>query len=407
LTSNVLEFQIIHYEPLYSDANLVYNTILELSNDFKEKGEDNVNIRVLAYFYEGMLYIIKADDFFKQKDFGKSFEHFEEGLKLINRSRASRGREGDQIFDEMIKWISYTEGMKKLCSSFSEEDIDKKLSLVDESIKNFENFLEARKNEKNQIDEIVAKARINFAKYLYKKIESAKYIENSKKYKRYLLDARSKLMKANFLYRSFDAELTELQNLIDEITKQHIVNRAEGFWDQGTVNIINSNFKAALRLFTIASEYYSRASEICENFMEQRLYLALSKITEASSIEANANELYKRNDKPQDASKKFSEAVEVVDIALGLLTSIKSETLINNMTAQRSFYEALSLETEGIYMFDSENFAKAHKKFEQAIAKLDETQIKATEGNIDQLLEFVRTSKSEIEGYISMTKAMI
>ena len=407
MTSNVLEFQIIHYEPLYSDANLVYNTILELSNDFKEKGEDNVNIRVLAYFYEGMLYIIKADDFFKQKDFGKSFEHFEEGLKLINRSRASRGREGDQIFDEMIKWISYTEGMKKLCSSFSEEDIDKKLSLVDESIKNFENFLEARKNEKNQIDEIVAKARINFAKYLYKKIESAKYIENSKKYKRYLLDARSKLMKANFLYRSFDAELTELQNLIDEITKQHIVNRAEGFWDQGTVNIINSNFKAALRLFTIASEYYSRASEICENFMEQRLYLALSKITEASSIEANANELYKRNDKPQDASKKFSEAVEVVDIALGLLTSIKSETLINNMTAQRSFYEALSLETEGIYMFDSENFAKAHKKFEQAIAKLDETQIKATEGNIDQLLEFVRTSKSEIEGYISMTKAMI
>ncbi len=407
MTSNVPEFQIIHYEPLYSDLNLVFNTVLELSNDFKEKGEDNVNIRVLAYFYEGLLNIIKGDDLYRQKQFGQSLEHFEDGLKLINRSRASRGREGDQIFDEMVKWISYAEGMKKITETFSEEDIEKRLSLVEESIKDFEIFLEGRKKEQNRIDEIIAKARISYANYLYKKIESSKYIENSKKYKKYLLEARSKLMKANFLYRSFDDELTELQNVIDEITKQHIVFRAEGFWDQGTINIMSSNFAEALRLFIIASKYYSRASEICENFMEQRLYLALSRITEASSIEANASELYKRKDKPKQASDKFMEAVEVIDIALGLLTSIKSETLINNMTAQRSFYEALSLETEGINLFDNESFAEADEKFEQAMKKLNETQIKATEGNIDQLLEFVRTAKSEIEGYISMTKAMI
>lgn len=407
MTSNVPEFQIVHYEPLYSDVNLVFNTILELSNDFKERGEDNVNIRVLAYFYEGMLNIIKGDDLYKQKQYDQSLDHYEEGLKLINRSRASRGREGDQIFDEMVKWISYAEGMKKLSETYSEEDIDKKLSLVTESIKEFEIFLERRKKEQNHIDEIVAKARISYANYLYKKIESAKFVDNSKKYKKYLLEARSKLMKANFLYRSFDDELTELQNSIDEITKQHIVNRAEGFWDRGTVNIMNSNFSEALRLFTIASKYYSRASEICENFMEQRLYLALSRITEASSIEANASELYKRKDKPKEASEKFKEAVEVVDIALGLLTSIKSETLINNMTAQRSFYEALSLETDGINMFDNENFVEANDKFEKAMKKLDETTLIATEGNIDQLLEFVRTSRSELEGYISMTKAMI
>jgi hypothetical protein len=77
------------------------------------------------------------------------------------------------------------------------------------------------------------------------------------------------------------------------------------------------------------------------------------------------------------------------------------------MTAQRSFYEALSLETEGINLFDNESFSEANEKFEEAMKKLDETQLKATEGNIDQLLEFVRTAKSEIEGYISMTKAMI
>ena len=41
-----------------------------------------------------------------------------------------------------------------------------------------------------------------------------------------------------------------------------------------------------------------------------------------------------------------------------------------------------------------------------AMKKLEETQLSASEGSLDHLLEFVRTAKSEVEGYISMARAM-
>jgi tetratricopeptide (TPR) repeat protein len=296
--------------------------------------------------------------------------------------------------------------MKKIANSFLTEDIDTKLSLISDSYPNFESFIEGRNKEDDIVNPKIAKARINFANYLHSKITSMKFVENTKKYKKQLLYARTELMKANFLFKSFDVELEELQNLIDEITKQHIVARAEGYWDQGTMNISISQFMEALHYFAIASKYYTRASVICENFMEQRLYLALSKITLASRYEAEANELYKRQDNPKQASEHFQKAVEIVDISLGLLTTINNESLIKSMTAQRSFYEALSFETSGINLFDQEKFKEALEKFEEAMKKLDETQLSATEGSLEQLLEFVRLAKSEVDGYMSMSKTM-
>ncbi|MCG3216396.1 MAG: hypothetical protein KAS63_06730 [Candidatus Heimdallarchaeota archaeon] len=400
------EFKFIHYEPAYSDLESVYKEFSRTLKEFKKIGEENVAVRVLSYFYEGMLNLVQGDQLYNSKKYDRASKKYDEGLKLMVRSRASRGREGDQIFNEMIKWINYTEGMQRICVNFVEQNVDRKLEVISESILKFESFFNERKKEKNAIDEIIAKARISYAKYLQKKTESAKFEDNTKKYKKYLLKARTELMKANFFFRTFNDELEELQNLIDELTKQHIIGRAEEFWDRGTHNITVSNFEEAQRLFSVASEYYSRASEICANFMEQRLYLALSKITQASDLEAEANSLYKRKDKPKEASIILSKAVETVDLALGLLTSIKSESLIRNMTAQRSYYEALASETQGIYLFDQENFEEALEKFEEAMKRLEETQLSATEGQLEHLLEFVRTGKSEVEGYISMTKAM-
>ena len=401
------EFQFIHYEPVYSILEDVYYQFSQILEKFKELGEENVAAKVLSYFYEGMLLVLEGDQFFKSKEFSQAITKYEEGVKLIIRSRASRGRDGDQIFDEMVKWTNYTEAMQLICSVNVEEDVTKNLRAIEEGIQKLGIFLEERKKENNRIDELVAKARISYARYLQKKLESRGLEEDTKNFKRILLKARFELMKANFIFRSFGDELTELQNNIDEITKQHIIGRAEGFWDKGTQNITLSNFEEAQIHFGIASEYYSRASEICANFMEQRLYLALSKITHASELESKANAFYKRKDKPKEASEILFQAVETVDLALGLLTSIKSESLIRNMTAQRSYYEALASETEGIYLFDKEQFSEAIVKFETAMKKLEETQLSATEEQLEHLLEFVRTGKSEVEGYISMTKAMM
>lgn len=401
------EFQFIHYEPVYSKIEDVYYQFSQILEKFKEQGEENVNAKVLSYYYEGMLLLLEGDQFFNSKEYSQAITKYEEGLKLLVRSKASRGRDGDQIFNEMVKWISYTEAMQKICSVHEEEDVSKNIQAIEESLQKLGIFLEERKKENNPIDELIANARISYAKYLQKRTESIGMEEDTKKFKKILLKARFELMKANFLFRSFGDELTELQNSIDEITKQHIIGRAEGFWDQGTQNISLSNFEEAQRHFGIASEYYSRASEICANFMEQRLYLALSKITQASELESKANSFYKRKDKPKEASNILFQAVETVDLALGLLSSIKSESLIRNMTAQRSYYEALASETEGIYLFDNEEFSEAINKFDIAMKKLEETQLSATEGQLEHLLEFVRTGKSEVEGYISMTKAMM
>jgi predicted negative regulator of RcsB-dependent stress response len=406
LSTKSLEFQFLHYEPIYSNLKVSYDGYSKLYNEFKEAGDDNVAFKVLSYFYAGMLYVVKGDEVFGKGKKDDARINYEEALKLLVRARASRGREGDRIFNEMVKWINYSEGMYRICTSYLEEDLGKQISAAQEAVKFFEDFAENRKIEENKIDISVSQARISFAKYVHELKQSESMPENTKFAKKHLLTARTELMKANFMFKTLDDEMENLQNKIDEITKLHIVGRAEWFWDQGTQNIVVSNFNEALRFFAIASKYYARASVICANFMEQRLYLALSRITQASQLESEANELYKRRDNPIDASSKFKEAVESVDIALGLLSSIKSESLIMNMTAQRSFYEALSLETEGIALFDQEKFKEALAKFEEAMKRLEETQISASEGNLEQLLEFVRTSKSEVEGYISMAQAM-
>jgi len=406
LSTKSLEFQFLHYEPVYSNLKTSYDGYSKLYNEFKDAGEDNVTFKVLSYFYAGMLYVVKGDEVFGKDKKDDAQKNFEEALKLLVRARASRGREGDKIFNEMVKWINYAEGMYRICSSYLEEDSDKQIQAAKEAIGFFEEFSENRKSDENRVDLSVSNARISYAKYVLEFKLSESKSDNTKISKKHLLNARTELMKANFLFKSLDDEMDDLHNKIDEITKLHIVERAEWFWDQGTQNIIVSNFTEALRLFAIASKYYARASVICANFMEQRLYLALSRITQASQLESEANELYKRRDNPIDASSKFKAAVESVDIALGLLSSIKSESLITNMTAQRSFYEALASETEGIALFDKEQFKDALAKFEEAMKRLEETHLSASEGNLEQLLEFVRTAKSEVEGYISMAQAM-
>ncbi|MHA1223085.1 MAG: hypothetical protein ACTSP3_07490, partial [Candidatus Heimdallarchaeaceae archaeon] len=296
MSTTYKDFQFIYYEPFYSDPQESYHQFSEVYNHFKEKGEESVNFRVLSYFYEGMLYLINGDAYYFQEDYNQALQNYESANKLIVRSRASRGVEGDQIFEEMMKWANYAEAMKKLVSGKLEKDLDR------------------------QID-IFISAKPDFIEFLRSLAE--KKADDSRNYKRYLLRARTELFKANFIYRILDKELDDIQNKIDEITKQHIVARAETFWDNGTKHNTISMFKKAQRFFAIASKYYSRASEICENFMEQRLYLALSKITLASRLESEANELYKRKDNPEKASARFLKAVETVDLALGLLSSIK------------------------------------------------------------------------------------
>ena len=72
--------------------------------------------------------------------------------------------------------------------------------------------------------------------------------------------------------------------------------------------------------------------------------------------------------------------------------------------------ESLSLETEGIYLFDQENFKEAQEKFEESMRKLDETQRYATEGNIDDFGALAKDNDlplavkaDSVEGLIPLT----
>ena len=407
MTATKRDFKFIHYEPSYSDINTTYGIYHQIYEDFKTIGEENVNIRVFSYFYEGMVSVISGDNLFFGKDYSQAIRYYEQANKLIVRSRASRGREGDDIFNEMVKWANYAEGMLKISMSFTEEDIDNKINLLEDCQVNLQEFIKGRELEEHPVDRIIAIARLSYARYLFFKSIAERDSKDLISFKKHLLKSRTELTKANFIFRKYGDELEELQNSIDEVTKQNIVSRAEKFWEQGLVNIQVSNFTQAQHIFRIASKYYTRASEICSDFMEQRLYLALSKITLASQYESQANELYKREDKPQKASDLFVKASEIVDDALGMLSTIKSESLIKSMTAQRSYYEALSLETKGISLFDQEQFDESLENFNKAIKIFEETKRLAKERNLDNLTELVRTGLSEVEGYISMINAMM
>ena len=254
MTSTKRDFKFIHYEPSYSDINTTYGLYHQIYEDFKTIGEENVNIRVFSYFYEGMVSVISGDNLLFGKDYSQAIRYYEQASKLIVRSRASRGRDGDNIFNEMVKWANYAEGMLKISMSFTEENIDKKINLLEDCLVNFQEFIKGRELEEHPVDRIIAIARLAYARYLLFNSKAERDSKDLTSFKKHLLKARSELTKANFIFRKYGDELEELQNNIDEVTKQNIVARAEKFWDHGLVNIQVRNFTQAYHAFRIASK---------------------------------------------------------------------------------------------------------------------------------------------------------
>jgi len=407
LTLQTSDFKFITYEPCFNNYDIIYSKYLEVYEEFKKLGEENVNFRVLSYFYEGMLYLINGDKFFSEKEYKKANKNYEEAHKLITRSRASRGIENDNIWLEMVKWIAYCESYLNLSKSYLVKDFSEKIKLIKKSKVAIKDFVEKRKSDENVILNVYAKAKENYISYIYYISLAQKYEKDTRMQKKILLKARRKLLLADFILNRFSEEIDDLDFKIDELTKIHIVERAEMYWNKGTLLISQSDFMSAHKYLLLASQYYERASKVCSEFIELRLYLALSKITESSSLEAKANELYRRQDQPLEASKLFEKAYEVVDESLGLLATIHNEVLINNMTAQRSYYEALALEAKGISLFDEEKYKEAINVFEQSMQKLKETERLVIEGSSEHLQEYIRLAKNEIEGYLSMAKTML
>jgi len=383
-----------------------FEKVKEIFESFNELGEENVLARIYSYFYNGLLYVISGDQYLKNGEYSKAEKEYEEGHKLLVRARASRGREGDEIHKEMVRWEYYANGMKLLSEALVSQNVEESVTFIQQAIKVFKQYSKLCA-EKGLFYKIIAESRLFFAQYMLHKNYVAQAKGKPSWYKKELLRAITELKKANFVFHFYLDELEYLQNELDEITKQRIVSRAEYFWNKGSEQIVFSNFSKAQKYFAIASRYYVRASEICADFLEQRLYLALSKITLASQFESKANELYKRLDKPEEASKLFEQSFKIVDDAIGLLLTINSEKLIQSMTAQRSFYEALMFQTKGIALFDKEDFKASLDLFDKAMQKYNETQQMATEAKLDQLLEFLKQYKSELEGYIAMAKAML
>ncbi len=403
-TQTQSDFNFFKYDPIDSDIKVISSKFTQYFEFHKRKGTDYTENRIFSYFYEGMMQILKGDEQFLKKDYKKAKPFYDEGFKFINRARSSRVVEGDIIHDEMVKWLSFAESRIKLLSSFDENDLEKKIELVSQTKESMEKFLALRKEE-GKIEKVIANAHYSLVDY-YDYLYQSKKVEEESSRLKILLKAYSALIKANYFYRIFDKELEAVKGDIDEIVMNNIIIRAEYYWNKGSLDIVLSDFKAANVAFSMASEYYSRASEICSSLSEQKLYLALSKITLASKKEARANELHRKEDNPLEASKLFVEAQIIVDYALALLISIKSETLIKNMSAQREYYQALSKETMGIFHFDNEELHGALANFEEAHIHFAETEKLAKQINNEQLLEFVRKGKSEVDGYIAMTNAM-
>lgn len=397
----------INYDPLETDINAKMEEVRKLYEYFKEQGKDNVTLRIFSYYYEGMYLLLQADNAFLQKEYQAALRNYEEANKLIVRARASRGVEKDAIAIEMRVWEFYSKGKTLLSEGLLEKDIDEKIEKLEKAIEFFDEFSKLRINDPDKIFCILAKLHLKLANYYVNINKARKYQDRSHLYKKHLLYARTNLTPVYYFSRLFENELIELQNEIDDVTKNRIIARADWYWNKGSEYIGDSNFKMSGKYFGIASKYYTRASDICSDFLEQRFYLALSKITLASQLESKGNELYKLKDEPKEASKVFLEAMEIVDEALGLLATIKNEYLIKSMTAQRAYYEALAKQTEGIYLFDNEKFSESLKLLEESLQKYNEATVMANENKLEILLAFISRSKSEVEGYISMAKAML
>lgn len=395
--------------PLYDGIERDYDQYLVKYDTIKslKKGEGNVMGRVISYFFEGYIFLIKGDKAYWNAKMKDAYQFYQEAIKMFTRFHNSRNVNVklDQLSDRLT---ARSKGMSGLVESLTINDRELKANLLVEALNEFNSEVSLANEMEEQMSSYAAYARASLAECQLLKIQSEMIAKtDSNQAKKNVMKARDSIRQAAFIDIRLKSKVEEIEIVLDDLTKNRLLDKAINFGEKGSKDSEDGEFKKAIESYNMSSVFYKRASTLAADVGTRRSLLSTATVNEASAKEAEANYLYRHENDTGSASEKFEEAAKLVDKAIALMGNFGNELMRNLFSNQRDFYRGMASQTTGIHNFDLEDYDNAKKEFDEALITFKKV-INKTKNINDQVFETLCTEAiSEVQGYIAMCDAML
>ena len=393
---------------LYDGNEKNLDELISEYNQIKDsqRVEGSVMSKVLSYFFEGLVELLEADKLFWQSNYREAFAKYSASDKMISRFSNSRNVEVrlDKLAQRLIHRVN---GLQNMMEGLQMDNPKIKVEKFELALTNFNSEVSLANEMQETMSSYAAFARASFAEAMFL-VEETKSMEEvgSGIAKRKLMTARASIRQSAFIDPRFIDFVYDVEDVLDDLTKNRILIKAEFFGDQATVKSESGDYTDAKEDFKRASLFYKRASTLASDTSTRRYLLSSATIYEASELEAEGNHLFRRENETSLASEKFSDAAQQVDKAIALMGRFGSKDLESNFTSQRDYYHAMSLQTKAISLFDAESYQEAKSTFQEALVLFTSIQEIAKTGDNEVLITLSEEAKGDINGYISMCDAM-
>lgn len=373
-----------------------------------QKGIDgSVNAKVISYFFEGMVELVDGDKFFWNRNFIESNLHYTQAKRYFSRFANSRGVR--VRLDELAsRMLNRAEGMILVTQSLQMQDFTKREPLFLDALEQFNQETSKASEMEENIPAIIAYSRALFAEaFLWYDRSKLQVDQDSFEAKKSLMTARNVIRQANFIDGRIQNYVNEIENKIDDLTKERILLKAEELGNQAIDESENGNFNEAKKFYEQATLFYRRASELVAESGTRRFLLSMKTVLEASILECEGNQSYRMDNDMAMSMQKFKDAAIQVEKAIALMGSFGNNDLKLSFTSQKHFYLAMSKLTEGIQKFDDEQYKEAMGIYEEAKEFFNQSIEDARNSYNEPLLELGERSMADLDGYIKMCETFI
>jgi tetratricopeptide (TPR) repeat protein len=408
LTSADYEIKFRLYDGNESNIDEFIKYYTSLKEEYLKKGTDgSVHAKVISYFFDGMIKLVQGDRLFWNEDYLGASQLYAEATRFFNRFKNSRST--DYKLDLLgNRMLHRSKGMEALTVIFNSKDYSKKeLKLLD-ALENFNNETEAATNMKEEIPAIIAFSRALLTEsFLWRDRSELQKFENSFEAKKGLMYSRSVVRQAAFIDIRMRVFMEEIENKIDDLTKERILLKAEEFGNLAIEESENGNYQKSKQYYDQATLFYGRASSLVSDSSSRRFLLSMRTVLEASMLECDANQAYRVDNNMVKANEFFLEANLRVEKAIALMGSFGNEDLRLSFVSQKNFYKAMAHMTQGINYFDEEKYQEAMEEYKQANELFTQSMEDAKASLNEPLTELGERCQADLDGYINMCETFI
>ncbi len=382
-----------------------YNNLHE--KYLKEGREGNVNSKVISYFFDGLSLLVEADMFFWDKNYPDALDRYNKSLRELKLFRNSRGviHRIDLLCEA---YIARCEGMIFLCQGLPLKELNQKHTILSDALRKFNEEVRKTSDLEETLSSFISFSRALFTEAkLWENRSEIEKESSSAEAKKSLMKARSAIRQAVYINGKMKDTMDEIDNKLDDLTRYRILVKAEKLGNLGTDASEKGNYQVAKNYFKEAMLFYNRAAHLALNANNRRILLSMSTVMEASAIECDANEYYRKQDDMENAWHKFDEAAKKIDKAIALIGSLGTKELRDSFNAQREYYIAMSNLCQATMKYDNEEYEEAKNLYLVAKEHFNKSIALAQQSNTISIEQLSDEALDDVETYIQLCETFL